>query len=216
VTTFRPAFVNSADYAVRRDMDSLDPQANPADQNVHIGLAAVDTTTGAVVGLYGGADYPTRGYNDATQAAGPTGSAIGTVLADGVDDKPMSHWPAAIADLGTLGVTDANPKQVPPSDDDITATPLAAATAYQAELTGGIVYQPYTVSQVLYRGKVIWHATPTALVFPHGDRGRPGWAGPRVASTARCSGRGRPAGSTTSPSRSTCTPRNPTASPTAA
>lgn len=168
VTTFRQDFLNSANDVVAKDLASLQPQANPADQNVHIGLAALDTTSGAVLGFYGGADYVTRGYNDATQAAGPTGSAVGSTLASGVELDLKANWPAAIAGLGRLGVKDANPKDIPPSDDDITATPLAAASAYQAVLNRGIAYQPYEVSEVLFDGNVVWRATPTAQGFPDG------------------------------------------------
>lgn len=173
VTTFRQNDMSMADRVVQASLATLDPKHNPADQNVHIGLAAVDTTTGAVVGFYGGADYVKRGYNDATQAAGPTGSTVSKVLADGVDSPPSGNWAAAIADLGKLGLTDANPKDVPPSDDDITATPLRAAAAYQAAMNRGIAYQPYEVSEVRYDGQVVWRATPAALGFPNGDRAVP-------------------------------------------
>jgi membrane peptidoglycan carboxypeptidase len=165
VTTFRKDLLDSANTAVRQDLASLNPQGNAADANVHVGLAALDGSTGAVLGFYGGDDYVKRGYNDATQAAGPTGSAIGTALASGVDANPKSNWPSAIADLGKLGIKDVNPKDLPPSDDDITSTPLDAAVAYQAVLNHGIVYQPYDVSEVLYHGAVVWRATPTAQGF---------------------------------------------------
>lgn len=166
VTTFRQSWMRAAADVVRKNQATLDPH-NAADQNVHIGIAAVDTTTGALLGFYGGSDYVKRGYNDATQAAGPTGSTVGTVLAAGVDAQPKQNWPAAIADLRKLGVTDANPKDIPPSDDDLTSTPLHAAAAYQAVMNHGIVYQPYEVSEVLYNGAVIWKATPTAQGFPN-------------------------------------------------
>lgn len=167
VTTFQQNLLGAANDVVKQDLASLNPQANPADANIHIGLAAMDASTGAVLGIYGGADYVKRGYDDATQAAGPTGSAVATVLADGVDADPKANWPAAIGDLGQLGVKDANPKDDPPSDDDITATPLAAAVAYQTVLGHGIAHQPFEVSEVLYGGNVVWRATPNAQGFPN-------------------------------------------------
>jgi membrane peptidoglycan carboxypeptidase len=167
VTTFQQNLLTAANDVVTQDLASLRPQANPADANVHVGLAALDTTTGAVLGFYGGADYVKRGYNDATQAAGPTGSTVGTELASGVDADPKANWPAAIGDLGQLGVKDANPRDVPPSDDDLSATPLVAAAAYQAVLDHGIVHQPFEVSEVLYDGNVVWRATPNAQGFPN-------------------------------------------------
>jgi membrane peptidoglycan carboxypeptidase len=170
VTTFRQDYLTAADKAVRSDLASLDSRHNPADRNVHVGLAAVDATTGAVVGIYGGADYVRRGYNDATQAEGPTGSVVGRTLAAGVDAPLSDHWPDAIADLRKLGVTDVHARDIPPSDDDITATPLRAAVAYQAVMNRGIAYQPYEVSEVRHNGAVVWRATPTALGFPDGDR----------------------------------------------
>ncbi len=168
VTTFRQDLLDRANTIVHQDVASLNPQANPADQNVHTGMVAMDASSGAVLGFYGGDDYVKRGYNDATQAAGPTGSAVGTALADGARSDPETDWAAAIDDLARLGVKDANKKDIPPNDDDITSTPLAAATAYQAVLNHGIAYQPYEVSEVLHDGVAVWRATPTAVGFRDG------------------------------------------------
>jgi membrane peptidoglycan carboxypeptidase len=57
---------------------------------VRIGMAAVETGTGGVVSLYGGADYAADKYNNATQARGQAGStfkAFGLTagLANGLD-----------------------------------------------------------------------------------------------------------------------------------
>lgn len=180
VTTFRQDAMTKAAQAVQNDLKSLDPKHHRGDQDVHIGLAEIDPTSGAVVGMYGGANYVQRGFDDATQAAGPTGSDIGTVLADGVQAGPVhGNWTAAIHDLRELGVSDANPADVPPGDDDLMATPLRAAAAYQASLNRGIAYRPFEVIEVSHEGSVIWRATPTALGFPDGDRsaGRPALAG---------------------------------------
>ena len=45
-------------------------------KGLRIGLAAVRPGTGEVVALYGGADYQTDPYNNATQAIGPAGSTF--------------------------------------------------------------------------------------------------------------------------------------------
>jgi membrane peptidoglycan carboxypeptidase len=175
VTTFRQNYMATATTAVQQNLASL-TATNPADQNVHIGLAAVDETTGAVVGLYGGADYVKRGYNDATQAAGPIGRSVGDMLAVGVQAKPTADWPTAIAALGQAGITDANPKDVPPSDDDLTATPLRAAAAYQVVANHGGYHPTYEVSEVRYNGAVVWRATPTTETFADSG-GRSGTSG---------------------------------------
>jgi membrane peptidoglycan carboxypeptidase len=175
VTTFRQNYLVAATTAVQQNLASL-TATNPADQNVHIGLAAVDETTGAVVGFYGGADYVKRGYNDATQAEGPIGRAVGDMLAVGVQATPKADWPTAIAALGRVGITDANPKDVPPSDDDLTATPLRAAAAYQVVANHGNYHPAYEVSEVRYNGDVVWRAIPTTVTFP-GSGGRSGTSG---------------------------------------
>jgi membrane peptidoglycan carboxypeptidase len=175
VTTFRQDYMTAATATVQQDLASL-TATNPADQNVHIGLAAVDEANGAVVGFYGGADYVKRGYNDATQATGPTGKTVGDMLAVGVQATPKADWPAAIALLGRVGITDVNPKDVPPSDDDLTATPLRAAAAYQVVANHGAYHPTYKVSEVRYDGAVVWRATPTTETFPDSG-GRSGTSG---------------------------------------
>jgi membrane peptidoglycan carboxypeptidase len=165
ITTFQQADMQAAQQAAQHGLSSLDPKANPADQNVHIGLAAVDATTGAVVGFYGGPDYLTQGFNDALQAAGPTGSDVSTALAGNVSTNPGADWPDAINALGQIGMTDVNTKDIPPSDDDFTATPLRAAGAFMVGPNNGQYHQPYEVSEVLYQGKVIWQAVPSTTTF---------------------------------------------------
>ncbi len=165
ITTFRQADMQAARAAVQRDLSSLDPTRNPADLNVHVGLTAVDTTSGAVLGFYGGPDYLTQGFDDALQAAGPTGSAVSTALADGVSVDPKADWPDAISALGQVGISDSNPKDVPPTDDDVTATPLLAAAAFMIGPNNGQYHQPYEVSEVLYQGRVIWQAAPGTVGY---------------------------------------------------
>ena len=165
VTTFQQSYMQAAQQAVRDDMSTLDPTGNPADQNVHVGLAAIDTTSGAVVGFYGGPDYTKQGFDDALQAAGPIGSDVSIALADGVSVAPRQNWPDAINSLGQLGVTDANTKDIPPSDDDLTSTPLHAAGAFMVASNGGQYHQPYEVSEVLYQGKVVWQASPSTATY---------------------------------------------------
>jgi membrane peptidoglycan carboxypeptidase len=169
VTTFQQADMQAARSAVQQDESSLDPKNNPADANVHIGLAAIDATSGAVLGFYGGPDYLKQGFDDALQAAGPTGSDVSTALADSVSDKPGADWPDAINALGQLGITDVNTKDIPPSDDDFTATPLRAAGAFMVGPNNGQYHQPYEVSEVLYQGKVIWQAAPSTATFLGSD-----------------------------------------------
>ena len=170
VTTFQQDYMQAAQQAVRTDMSTLDPTTSPADQNVHVGLAAIDTKSGAVVGFYGGPDYTKQGFDDALQAAGPIGSDVSVALADGVSTAPRQNWPDAINSLGQLGVADANPKDVPPSDDDLTSTPLHAAGAFMLASNGGQYHQPYEVSEVLYQGKVVWQAAPSTATFVGTDK----------------------------------------------
>jgi hypothetical protein len=165
VTTFQQKDMEAAQQAVRTNLSSLDPTGNPADQNVHAGLAAIDTTTGAVLGFYGGPDYLKQGFDDALQAAGPVGSDVSIALADGVSATPRQNWPDAINALGQLGVSDANTKDIPPSDDDFTSTPLHAAGAFMVASNGGQYHQPYEVSEVLYQGKVIWQASTSTVSY---------------------------------------------------
>ena len=170
VTTFQQSDMQAAQQAVRENLSTLNPGGNPADQNAHVGLAAIDTTTGAVLGFYGGPDYLKQGFDDALQAAGPIGSDVSIALADGVSAAPRQNWPDAIDALGQLGVADANAKDIPPSDDDFTATPLHAAGAFMLASNGGVYHQPYEVSEVLYQGKVIWQAAPSTASFVGNDK----------------------------------------------
>lgn len=170
VTTFQQGDMQAAQQAVQDNLSTLNPSGNAADQNVHVGLAAIDTTTGAVLGFYGGPNYLTQGFDDALQAAGPIGSDVSIALADGVSAAPRQNWPNAISALGQLGVTDANAKDIPPSDDDFTATPLHAAGAFMVASNAGQYHQPYEVSEVLYQGKVVWQATPSTVSFVGNDK----------------------------------------------
>jgi membrane peptidoglycan carboxypeptidase len=170
VTTFQQSDMQAARQAVLDNLSTLVPSGNPADQNVHVGLAAIDTTSGAVLGFYGGPDYLKQGFDDALQAAGPVGSDLSIALADGVAAQPRQNWPDAINALGQLGVSDANTKDIPPSDDDLTSTPLHAAGAFMVASNGGRYHQPYEVSEVLYLGKVIWQASPSTVTFLGNDK----------------------------------------------
>ncbi|HEV3356624.1 MAG TPA: transglycosylase domain-containing protein [Pseudonocardiaceae bacterium] len=170
VTTFQQSDMQAAQQTVRQNMSTLDPSANAADANVHVGLAAIDTTSGAVLGFYGGPDYLRQGFDDALQAAGPIGSDLSIALADGVSTAPRQNWSDAISSLGQLGVSDANAKDIPPSDDDLTSTPLHAAAAFMLASNHGQYHQPYDVSEVLYQGRVIWQASPSTATFVGNDK----------------------------------------------
>jgi hypothetical protein len=87
-----------------------------------------------------------------------------------VSTAPRQNWPDAINALGQLGVSDANTKDIPPSDDDFTSTPLHAAGAFMVASNGGQYHQPYEVSEVLYQGKVIWQASPSTATFAGNDK----------------------------------------------
>ncbi len=170
VTTFQQSDMQAAQETVRQNMSTLDPGGKAADANVHVGLAAIDTTSGAVLGFYGGPDYLRQGFDDALQAAGPIGSDLSIALADGVSTAPRQNWPDAISSLGQLGVSDANAKDIPPSDDDLTSTPLHAAAAFMLASNQGRYHQPYEVSEVLYQGRVIWQASPSTATFVGNDK----------------------------------------------
>lgn len=161
VTTFQPDEMRRARKAVRDNLASLNPNGNPADANVHVGVAEVDANTGAVVGFYGGADYLTQGYDDALQASGPVGSNVGNLLAVGVG-MPRQDWAGTVRTLDQLGITDANPADNPPTDDDLAATPMRAAAAYMVLANGGTYHQPYEVREVRRGGTTVWSAPLTS------------------------------------------------------
>jgi membrane peptidoglycan carboxypeptidase len=165
VTTFQQDYMNAAQQTVTQELASLDPAHNPADQNVHIGLAAVDRTDGAVRGFYGGPDYLKQGFNDALRASGPVGTDVGTPLVEAVAAGQNGSWPDTAAALAKLGITDANPVNDPPASDDLATTPLHAAGVYMIAPNQGVYHEPYEVSKILYDGNVIWQAAPSSTTF---------------------------------------------------
>lgn len=83
----RTTFQRQAQQAAEDAVVAQRPKDAPAD--LHIGLAAVTPGTGAVVAMYGGADFLTRQYNDATQSTAQAGSTFKTfaliaALEDGI------------------------------------------------------------------------------------------------------------------------------------
>jgi membrane peptidoglycan carboxypeptidase len=158
VTTFQPAYMKAANQVVADQLTTL-KATNPADRDVHVGLAAVDNDTGAVVGFYGGPNYVTQGFNDAMQAKGPIGSTVaGPLLQRTKGITAGQGWPAVVTALAQHGITDVTPKDDPPSDDDLTATPLGLAAAFAATDKQGVYNAPYEVAEVLQGGQVIWQA----------------------------------------------------------
>ena len=84
-TTFDPRLVNEARAAVRAEL----PTARKRPKGLQIGMATIDPNSGAVLSIYGGADYLVRNRNAATQdmaEAGSTMKAFGLIAAleDGV------------------------------------------------------------------------------------------------------------------------------------
>jgi len=69
VTTFDPKVQAALVQAVSRITSGLPP-------DVRTGVAAVQPGTGAVLAMYGGPDYATRPFNDATQSIPPMGSSF--------------------------------------------------------------------------------------------------------------------------------------------
>lgn len=69
-TTFKTGLVDDAVQAVKQTMPSSTPKG------VHIGLAAIDPQTGAVLAIYGGKDYLKSQFNQATQASAQGGSTF--------------------------------------------------------------------------------------------------------------------------------------------
>jgi membrane peptidoglycan carboxypeptidase len=165
VTTFQQDYMDAAKDAVSQELATLDPAGKPADRDVHIGLAAVDRTDGAVRGFYGGPDYLKQGFNDALRAAGPVGTDVGTPLVESVAAGQDGSWPDTVAALAKLGITDANPGTNPPAADDLATTPLRAAGVYMIAPNQGAYHEPYEVSKVLYDGKVVWQSTPSTTTF---------------------------------------------------
>lgn len=70
VSTFDPDAQAAAVAAVEEER----PTRNA--EGVRVGLASVDPATGAIVAMYGGPDYATQQYNDATQSAPQAGSTF--------------------------------------------------------------------------------------------------------------------------------------------
>lgn len=162
VTTFRPEYMKAANDTVTKDLASL-RASNPGDRNVHVGLAAVDNISGAVLGFYGGPNYVKQGYNDALQAKGPLGSDVVTpVLERSVaeDGEQGKNWPGTVAALAHMGITDAKPADDPPADDDLSTSPLHLAAAYETVGKPGNYHEPFEVTEVLRGGQVVWQAAP--------------------------------------------------------
>jgi membrane peptidoglycan carboxypeptidase len=164
VTTFRADYMRAAQQAVARDMATLDPANNPDDRDVHIGLAAVDAASGAILGFYGGPDYLKQPFNDAMQAAGPLGSKVAvpllrTTLASA--PRPAGHGSTGAPVLDALaerGIRVAASERAPLSGDNLLATPVAAAAGFADAATGNGYHRPYAVAQVWQDGQVIWQA----------------------------------------------------------
>jgi membrane peptidoglycan carboxypeptidase len=170
VTTFRPDYMAAAQQAVELNLSTLDPQNNAGDRDVHVGLAAVDQATGAVLGFYGGPDYVRQGFNDATQAAGPLGSDIAEYLTAGAQSglEAASGPRARASGIDTAALDKLGFRAVGParggrtSSDGVAATPVNAAAAFGLTRSGRHYHEPYAVSQVLQDGQVIWQAEPDA------------------------------------------------------
>jgi membrane peptidoglycan carboxypeptidase len=73
-TTFDKSRQAAAEVAVKEGFPT-GKGGKPA-EGVHAGLASVEPGTGAVLAMYGGSDYLTRGFNDATQAHKQAGSTF--------------------------------------------------------------------------------------------------------------------------------------------
>jgi membrane peptidoglycan carboxypeptidase len=170
VTTFRPDHMAAAQQAVALNLSTLDPEGNPNDRDVHVGLAAVDQATGAILGFYGGPDYVRQGFNDATQAAGPLGSNLAEYLTQYTRGRseatPSPRARAAGFDTDTLdklGFRAIGPSRGGrTSGDGVTATPVSAAAAFSLTRPRRQYHQPYAVSRVIQDGQVIWQAEPDA------------------------------------------------------
>ncbi|GDY32777.1 hypothetical protein GTS_44100 [Gandjariella thermophila] len=187
VTTFRPEYMRAAEQAVARSMATLDPAGNPGDRDVHVGLAAVDSATGAVLGFYGGPDFVTQPFNDAMQAAGPLGArvggpllraAIGAAKAAAVRDDTRTTLTAVLAEHGLRTIGSSGE---PISGETVAATPTAAAALFAGALFSGSYsyHRPYTVAAVLQDGQVLWQADESAVRASAGAVRGP--AGPTLA-----------------------------------
>ena len=168
VTTYTQASMARAQQAATTDLATLNPQANPADAGVHLGVAAVDLRTGAVTGFYGGPDYTKQGFNDALQAGGPIGKSIGTPIVQSFGPLGKQYWPQVVAGLGQVGIKDQNPAANPPGDDDLSGTALQVAAAYVMIANKGIYHRPFEVSEVTRGGQPIWQAQPAPARYNDG------------------------------------------------
>nr|WP_281373099.1 transglycosylase domain-containing protein [Kineococcus aurantiacus] len=102
VTTFDAKAQAAAVEAVAEQLPSKRPEG------FHVALSAIDPKTGGVTAMYGGADYLTTQYNDATQAVAQPGSTFkpfalvaaleqGISLRttfDGSSPRTIDGWPA--------------------------------------------------------------------------------------------------------------------------
>jgi membrane carboxypeptidase/penicillin-binding protein len=170
VTTFRRDYMQAAQQAVAGSMDTLDPADDPGDRDVHIGLAAVDSASGAILGLYGGPDYLKQPFNDAMQAAGPLGAKIAApMLRAALVAAPRAAAAPSPAAVGRVeasvldGLADRGLRVAASADgsvgaDSLMATPVAAAAAFGDALPGGDYHRPHAVAQVWQDGQLIWQA----------------------------------------------------------
>ena len=90
--------VSTFDRKAQRAAVAAVQAERPTEKNVHVGLATVDSATGAVVAMYGGRDYLEQQYNDATQARAQAGSTFKPfALATGLENDIglRSTWSGA-------------------------------------------------------------------------------------------------------------------------
>ncbi|MFJ6216456.1 transglycosylase domain-containing protein [Streptomyces sp. NPDC092296] len=126
-TTFDKKKQNAFVSAVKSELtDQLDPKARPdTDTDVRVGGASIEPTTGKIVAAYGGADYATQPYNDATRRDNPIGSTFKAFdLAAGLqgDHTTQNGKPITTQTVydGTSRrpVVGGGPHWAPPNEDD--------------------------------------------------------------------------------------------------
>ncbi len=135
--------VSTFDRQAQRAAVSAVRANRPKEKDVRVGLATVDTASGAVVAMYGGPNYLKQQYNDATQSRAQAGSTF----------KPFALAAGLEADIGLNSVWNGANRQTfsNPGCEDYTvnnygAESFGSITLLQAtEKSVNAVYVPMSI-----------------------------------------------------------------------
>ncbi|MFF4652705.1 transglycosylase domain-containing protein [Streptomyces sp. NPDC001380] len=127
-TTFDKKKQDAFAAAVKKELtDQLDPRGRPrTDTDVRVAGASVDPRTGKVVAVYGGPDYTTQPFNDATRQDNPIGSTFKVFdLTAGLEGEHTTQDGRRITTQTYYDGTSRRPvtggpgRYAPPNEDDV-------------------------------------------------------------------------------------------------